>query len=118
MTSKELETRLLDILLRGADIKQKSQDRDLRYVEKKAKYAVIIGRHLIRKNEEDIYEKTAIITEILLDAALDAVLFEKKPDIKKNLIADAITVGLILHHGIRSPAMLEEKWRESFTAEA
>ncbi len=110
---KELENRLLDILMDGIDIKQASQDEDLKYVEEKNKYVVIIARHLIRKdNDREIKQKTRILAGFLLDAALDKELFNARNSASKELM-DAITIDLMMSCGIRSPSMLEHKWKKS-----
>lgn len=108
-----MENRLLDILMDGIDIKQASQDEDLKYVEEKNKYAVIIARHLIRKdNDREIKQKTRLLAGLLLDAALDKELFNVKSSASKDM-ADAITIDLMMTCGIRSPSMLEHKWKRS-----
>jgi hypothetical protein len=110
---KELENRLLDILMDGIDIKQQSQDEDLKYVKDKNQYAIIISRHLIRKdNDREIKTKTRLLAGLLLDAALDRDLFNARSAANKDL-ADAITIDLMMTCGIRSPSMLEHKWRKS-----
>lgn len=110
---KELETRLLDILMDGIDIKQGSQDEDLKYIAERNQYAIIISRHLIRRdNDREIKAKTKLLSGLLLDAALDRDLFNVKTSAPKDL-ADAITIDLMMSCGIRSPSMLEQKWKRS-----
>lgn len=110
---KELESRLLDILMDGIDIKQASQDEDLKYIAERNQYAIIISRHLIRKdNDREIKSKTRLLAGILIDAALDRELFGSRKSASKGM-ADAITIDLMMTCGIRSPSMLEHKWKRS-----